>query len=548
MNRSEEYDAIVVGGGHNGLVAGGYLAGAGLRVLIVERLERLGGPAARIEFLPGFSASVTNSPGSLEPQIVRDLELERFDLRFVKPDPTLVHPLHGGRLFLAHRNKEDTAKQLESFAAGESRRHDALFSYLGDFARRLGISIFREPPSLPELVRNLSSPSDEEAFSRIFFGSAQELLDLFLKSEEAKAIVGMLASVSGPGSVGIPGTVMNLMMRPLSLAETDDETGYDPRKMPLRGSTGLPINGMGAVIEAMAKSFQARGGVVRTGSEVTALLCDGDRVKGVATADGREFHAPIVVSALSPQRAILELAPASGEWHHYKELMAAKEFHGKACKVVLALDGPPVWEGNAGVGEISPAALASAQFRIAPTTGYIDEAYAEILLGRIPQRPVIWGLVPSMTSPELAPAGRHIMSLNVGGPLELADGDWSTGREVMVKRCVEALSPWMPRLAQQIVDYRCLAPSEFINEFSLPGADICHGHMLPGNQFWMRPLPGLHRYRTPTHGFYLSGAGTWPGNFFSGIPGHNTSHAILRDLEIGRIRLGRKTEPRHAKI
>ncbi|MGH7069481.1 MAG: phytoene desaturase family protein [Acetobacteraceae bacterium] len=537
MKRSKDYDVIIVGGGHNGLVAGGYLAGAGLQVVVIERLERLGGPGARIEFIPGFWTSVSNSPGSLEPQIVRDLELERFGLRFVKPDPTLVHPLNGGRLFLARRDKESTARQLEAFAAGESRRYDALFSYLGDFARRLGISIFREPPSLRELVRNLSAPEDDEAFARVFFGSAQELLDLFLTTEEAKAIVGMLASVSGPGSAGIPGTVMNLMMRPLSLAETGDEAGYDPRKLPLRGSTGLPLNGMGAVIEAMARSFQARGGTIQRACEAAALLCDVDRVKGVATVDGREFRAPIVISAISPQRAVMDLAPSNGAWLRYKELMAAKHFRGKACKVVLALDGPPVWVGQPGDGEISPQALASAQFRIAPTTRYLDEAYAEVLLGRIPHRPVIWGLVPSMTSPDLAPAGCHIMSLNVGAPLELSGEDWSTGRELMVKRCVDALEPWMPGLAQQIVGYRCLAPSEFVDDFGLPGAEICHGHMLPGNQFWMRPLPGLHRYRTPTQGFYLSGAGTWPGNFFSGIPGHNASHAVLRDLETGQVRL-----------
>lgn len=540
-NRS---DVIVIGGGHNGLVAAGYLSRAGLKVTVLERLERLGGPAARIEWLPGYFSSVTNSPGSLEPLIVRDMDLPAFGLNFIKPDPTLVHPLDGNRLFAARRDRELTARQLDAFAPGEARRYDALFEYLGDFATLLGISLFQEPPTLSQLVARLDGAAGQEAFARVFFGSATEFLSLFLKSAEARAIVGVLAAVSGPGSPSIPGTVLNLLMRPLSLASSPPEAGYDPRRLTLRGSTGLPIGGMGAVIAAMEKSVVTSGVEIRRQAEVTKILCADGRTTGVVTKEGDEFLAPIVISAMSPQRTVLELIPELSEWDRFKELMAAKRYDGGECKVILAIDGPPRWGGS--VSGVSPDALASAQFRIGPTPEYIETAYAEKILGRVPEAPVIWGLVPSMTSPGMAPEGRHLLSLNVGAPIALRDSSWSEGREVMVKNCVSALSRWMPTLQDQILDYRCITPDEFQDEFALSDSEICHGEMLPGNQFWMRPLPGLQNYRTPTRGLYLSGAGVWPGNFFSGIPGHNTSRAVLHDLRTGAGDLTVAPEPARA--
>jgi phytoene dehydrogenase-like protein len=155
---------------------------------------------------------------------------------------------------------------------------------------------------------------------------------------------------------------------------------------------------------------------------------------------------------------------------------------------------------------------------------------------------VIWGLCPSIGAPELAPPGRHVMSLNIGNaPYHLRESDWNVERDRLARRCIDSLSRWMPNLPDIITDYRCFSPVDIENELGLVEANITHGDMLPWNQFWMRPLPGLHDYRTPTRGLYLSGVGTWPGNYVSGIPGHNTSQAVLEDLSAGRIRAHHKT-------
>lgn len=537
---ARQHDVIIIGGGHNGLVASHYLAKAGLRVLVLEKRHSFGGPAAKVEWMPGYFCSVSNSPGSLEPKIVRDMELERHGLTFVKPDPTLVHPLDDGRLFVGWRDPERGNAQLESYAAGEAARYRSLFAYLEEFAVRLGISVFDVPPTLSQLTRNLKTAADEEAFARVFFGSARALFDDFLRSDEAKAVIGPMAVVSGQVSPSTPGTPINLMMRPLSIASVALDEGYDPRRMPLRGSTGLPIGGMGAIIDAMIASAGAAGAVLTKETGVSAIRITGAKVEGVLTETGEEIDAPVVISAINPRTTLLDLVGPHPDWAALRERIGTRSMRGKAYKLILALDDAPRYAAAADDAEA--AALASAQFRIAPTLDYLEESHADMMLGRAPEKPVIWGLCPSMTSPDLAPEGKHVMSMNIGNaPYLLKEGDWCTERDRLARRCIETAARWIPNLPDIVTNYRCIDPTEFEAEYGLVEANITHGDALPWNQFWMRPLSGLSDYRTPTRGLYLSGAGTWPGNFVSGIPGHNTAHAVLKDIAEGRI----ETATRH---
>lgn len=203
---------------------------------------------------------------------------------------------------------------------------------------------------------------------------------------------------------------------------------------------------------------------------------------------------------------------------------------GRAFKVVLALDGMPRYAGAGSDAEAK--LLATAQFRIAPSIDYLEEGHSDMLLGRLSEKPVIWGLCPSMTSPTLAPAGRHVLSMNIGNaPYRLKEGSWSTQRDVLARRAIAALAEWMPNVPDLITDYRCIDPIEFEQRYGLVEANITHGDTMPWNSFWMRPMAGLHAYRTPTRGLYLSGNGTWPGNYVSGIAGHNTARAVLEDLK-----------------
>ncbi len=527
-----DYDVVVIGGGHNGLVAAGYLAGAGLRVLVLERQPRLGGPGGRREFLPGYHTSVTNSPGSLEPKVVRDLELAEHGLSFVRPDPTLVQPLEDALPFVGFRDRGRTAQQLNAYSPGESQRYDDLFAYAQRFADRLGISLFREPPTLAELVANLDDLDAEEAFSRLVLGSGTDLSRYFLRSAAAQTIVATLSTAVGPHSPSLPGTAFNLMMRPLSLASSQAEAGYDPRTMVLRGSTGLPVGGIGAVIDAMESSLRARGGEVRTGVGVDRIV-PGEHGHRVVTADGTEVTAPVVISAVGPRQTVSGLMRDDPAWAPFRDKLVESSFPDGSCKVVLAIEGLPAWAGAEGLAD--QAALCAAQFRISPSIDYLEESYGECLLGRVPANPVIWGLIPSVTSPGLAPAGRHVVSMNIIVPRRLRGRCWDEARQEAIDNSVRAMARWMPDLPSRIVDATCVTPEDFEGEYGLEDAHICHLPGLPGQQFWMRPVPGLHDYRTPTPGLYLSGNGVWPGNTFSGLAGHNTSQAILHDLKDGLL-------------
>ena len=526
---ASRFEAIVVGGGHNGLVAAAYLGRAGLRTLVIEASPRLGGPAATLEFMPGYFTTIANSPGSLEPKIVEDLELERYGLKFVRPDPTLVHPLDGDRLYVGWRDPARNHAQLETYAPGEAKRYDAFFAYLQRFADRLGISIFEPPPSLQHLVRNLTRLEDQEAFSRVLLGNARDLMDEFELAPETQALIAPLAVVGGQVAPSTPGTPFNLMMRPLSLASLRNSGAGDPRLIPLRGSTGLPVGGMGAIIDALCASLRAHGGEVMTAKPVASILSRNGQVRGIVTKSGEEYEAPIVISAISPHTTVLSLVDDTSAWGDLKPKMKRKPMRGRAFKVVLALDAMPRYAGAR--SEEEAVQLSSSQFRIAPSLDYIEEAHSDMLLGRLSLKPVIWGLCPSMTSPTLAPAGKHVLSLNVGNaPYRLRDGTWEQQRDVFAKRTIAKLAEYMPTLPDLIRDYRVVDPTQFEREFGLVEANITHGDALPFSSFWMRPLPGLHAYRTPTQGLYLSGNGTWPGNYISGICGHNASQAVLRDL------------------
>ncbi len=523
-----KYDVIIIGGGHNGLVAARYLGAAGLRVVVLERRHAFGGPLAKVEWMPGYFCSVSNSPGSLEPKIVRELELERFGLTFVKPDPTMIHALDD-RLFVGWREPERGAAQLDSYSPGEAKRYRDMFKYLEDFAIKLGVSLFEPPPTLAKLTRNLKSTADEEAFSRIFFGSARALFDDFLRSNEAKAIVAPLSITANVVSPSTPGTPLNLMMRPLSLASAALDSGYDPRNMPLRGSTGLPVGGMSGISEAMVASAKSVGVVLRLECGVHSIKINGSRVEGVITQTGQEIDASIVISAMSPRTTLLNLIGTHPDWTALQEKMRTKRQQGEAFKVILALDDMPRF-ANA-TDDAEARSLASAGYRLSPTVDYLEECTSSIMLGRAPEHPVIWGFCPSMTSPGLTPTGKHIMSMNLGAPYTLKEGSWKEERDKLAQRCIKTAARWMPNLPDIVSDYRCVDPTDFEREYGLVEGNIIHGDGLPWNQFWMRPLPGLSNYRTPTSGFYLSGTGTWPGNYVSGIPGHNTARAVLSDLK-----------------
>ncbi|MFW6693699.1 phytoene desaturase family protein [Streptomyces sp. MAR4 CNX-425] len=534
-------DAVVVGGGHNGLVTAAYLGRAGLRVAVVEARDRLGGPCGAYEFLPGRTLSFTNSPGSLNPAVVRELRLADHGLRFVRADPTVVHRF-ADRSFVGWRDQARVDAQLDALAPGEARRYRELIAGLDRLGAALGVSLDAPPPALDELRGRLSDPEDLKLYDAVFDGSLAGLLGERLRSEQVGGLLGMLALNAQLVPPSAPGTAIGLMMRPFARATAAGPGGAggpgDAERVALRGSTGLPVGSMSAIVDALEASCRAYGVALHTGTPVARILYDDDSaggagggVRGVLTASGEEFAADRVVAAVNPVHLFRDLLDDGALGAGIRADVAARRMRGSAFKLVLEVDSLPPYAGLP--PGTDPDAARACQFRFGDSLGHIGESVTAALAGRTSERPLMWGLVPTLTSPGLTPGDTHLVSVNAWhAPYAPEDGGgWDAGRvEAFGRRCVAVLEELMPGLADRITDHRFMGPVEIERELGLAESNITHGDMLPAGLFGARPHPAVAGYRTPLRGFYLSGAGTWPGGYVTGTPGRNAARAVLTDL------------------
>ena len=523
------YDVIVVGGGHNGMTCAAYLAKAGLRTLVLERRAVVGGLCAEYEFMPGYRAALPNSPGSFEPKIVAELELKRHGLEFNRPNPSLVMPFPDKRAMIAWREPERVQQEIAKFSKADVAGYARLFEYLNDFAERLQVSLFESPPRLKDLAKRLKTKEDEEAFAKLTLGTLRELLDEFLESEELKCVIAAISTTSNLIGPDTPGSAYLLFMRPMSLASSQQvDAGHDPRKQNLRGSTGLPVGGMGAIPAALRRCFEAHGGEVRSCCTVTRIVVDDDGVRGVELDDGELIFARVVASNVHPRTTLLDMLDDGLLEPELARRLRQNSVRGSAFKMALALDDIPRFEAAPAGAERE---FAACQFRLAPTLDYMQRAYTDARDGRPSTAPIILGLTPSIMDPSVAPPGKHLMSLNVfHAPVKLAQGSWETERERFGQHCIDLIRGYIPNLRDILIDHRFLSPLDLEREFGLLDANIMHLDVTPANMFSLRPLPGWSDYAMPVTGLYLCGSGTWPGGTVTGVPGHNASRQILKRL------------------
>lgn len=522
---SNDFDAIIVGGGHNGLVAAGYLAKAGHSVAVLESRSVLGGPVGTYEFIPGYKASFSNSPGSLDPKIVADLKLKKHGLRFLRPDPTLVHHFPSGA-FIGWRDRQAVARQLEALAPGEAERYRGLLEELEALARKLGISVYEPAPDLDQARQNLDG-EECDLFDAVFYGSLRDLLETRLQSKEAQALLAMVALNTTLAHPSEPGTAVGMMMRPLSMASTPPADENDLRQSALRGSTGLPVGGMGAFIDALEDFCLSKSVRIERNAPVAEIRRSGHRLTAV-TATGDEYTASRLVSAINPQTTFSLIDDAAIPEQMRTEINDLP-MTGSACKMVFALDGIPSYAGLP--DGLSNRDAASTQLRICPSIDYIERQIEAVRQHRMVDAPLVWGLIPTLTSPGMAPEGRHMLSANVWhAPYQLAEGDWATRKDEFARNTLSALSDLMPDIQDRIIDMSIMTPPEIEAELGLVRSHITHGDMTGPHLFGPRPHARANDYRTPLPGLYLSGSGTWPGGYVTGLPGMNASRTVLEDI------------------
>lgn len=520
--------AVVIGGGHNGLVAANYLALAGWRVTVVEQRPALGGVVGRYEYFPGFASSVTNSPGSFEGTVLEELQLQRYGLRFHKPEVTLLHPM-GDSLFVGWRDQEEVKRQLDSYATGEYARQRNLVARLDALGAAAGLSLWERPEALAAVLEGIESPWRSEFERDILHGSLRELLDSALESDEAKSLMMMLALNGQLVSPDAAGSAFGLLMRPIARASSSiDPMGNG--SSPLRGSVGLPQGSMSAIIDALVASARAHGVEFKLGSGVRDLDTNDDgRIVGVRLESGERITGmDATIAAVEPSR-LAGMLPE--DWRPEVDRPAPPS--GSAFKLALALDRLPEI-GNA-PQEVPPQTLLEAQFRIGPSTDYITRAVEDGIAGEPSQRPIIWGLIPSLSSPGIAPEGKHLMSLNVWhAPHALGETYWRENGAAFADQCIAQVENAFPGLRNCIVDRKWLGPHDLEAEFGLTASNITHGDMLPADMLNSRPGRAFTEALEQS-GVVLGGAGAWPGGYVTGIPGRNSAARVLNmDREFAR--------------
>lgn len=510
---------VVVGGGHNGLVAANYLARAGHRVTVLEARSSFGGPVGSFEYIPGYRTSIANSPGSLEGVVIQELELERFGLRFHRPEVTLLHPMRDS-LFVGWRDQERVAAQMNAFSPGEAARHRALIARLDALGEASGLSLWEQPMSIEEVLEGMDPAARAEFERTIVDGSLRELLDASLKSDEVKSIMMMVALNTQLISPDAPGSAMGLLMRPISRASTATDV-LGNRDAPLRGSVGLAVGSMSAIIDALLRGAETLGVELRSSARVAEFELNADGELGAIVLESGERIEDVDTAVVTLEPSHLPGMLPSGALGDAARPEAPK---GAAFKLALGLDGlPSVADAPEG---ISTEQLLEAQFRIAPDPAYITEAVESGIAGQPSAAPIMWGLIPTLTSPELAPEGRHLMSINVWhAPYELGADYWDRHGGDYVASCLAQLEPVFPGLTDRIVETRWLSPHDIEREFGLTGSNITHGDMTP--DLMLNGRPGREFVETLQRiGIVLGGAGTWPGGYVTGAPGRRAAKTV----------------------
>jgi len=533
---SKIYDAVVVGGGHNGLTAAAYLARAGLSVLVLERRDIVGGCCVTEEIAPGCRVSTTSYVASmLRPEVISDLRLAEHGLRMVPCDPAIQVPFPDGHVVPWWADRARAKAEFKKISAHDAETFVQVDDRLKKLARYLQ-PFFMEPP--PEIdTRSISGWTDlfragkkfrgissDEVSQLISFltGSLGEFLDHNYESEKMKTMF-LANNVYGKhGGPYQPGTAIGLLFHLLSGGEHE-----------LQGFFGHVMGGMGSITQALAASGRKLGVEIRTSALVAQIDVRDGRTRGVVLEDGTEIRARVVLSNADPKRTFLKMVAASELPNEFLHAIRGIKMEGPCAKVNLVLDNEPHFTGTS--AEATP--LERTFYTLVPSLAFAERCYDIAKFGDIPEELWVDCVISSNADASLAPAGKHILTCFVQYvPYHLREGNWDEKRELLGDRVVRKIAEYAPNVPNAIVARQVLTPLDLERTYGLTEGNIFHGDLRLEQLFFMRPVSGWSQYRTPVDGLYLCGAGAHPGGGVTGAPGHNAAHQVLRDWKKGRLK------------
>jgi len=520
------WDAIVMGGGHNGLTCAAYLAKAGRKVLVLERRHVLGGAAVSEQLFPGFTYSVCSYVVSLlRPWIIRDLELARHGLQLIPLDCSFL-PLPNGDSLARWGDPERTRREIARFSPRDAEVYPEFgnaMSVLSRFVKPLIDAPAPDPGSLRprELARILSLGKAFRELGRdhmllklkLFTMSAADFLDQWFESEVLKAPMSVSGIIGTFLGVRSPGTAYVLLHH--YMGEIDGSYR----------AWGFARGGTGAVSEALASAARSHGAEIRTEAPVERVLMEDGEARGVVLENGDELRARRVISGLDPRRTFLGLV---GEDHLEGEFAARirrYKLRGSSGKVNLALDRFPNFVCRPGDGPHLRGDIA-----IAPSIDYLERAYDQAKYGAFSSRPYINAVIPSLSDPSVAPPGKHVLSCFVQyAPYKLKEGSdhWPERREAFGEAVIDTLAEYVPDIREIILHKQVLTPWDLERDFGLSEGNIFHGELSLEQLAFLRPAPGWSRYRSPVPSLWMCASGTHPGGGLMGAPGALCARTML---------------------
>lgn len=526
------HEAIVIGGGHNGLVAACYLARAGRRVLLLERRHVLGGASVTEEVVPGFRFSRLAYVSSLfRPRIASELRLRGYGFEVLPREPSSFTPLPDGRHLFLGPDPELNQREVARFSERDADalpRYESMLERIVEFVEP---TLDRPPPDfasrrwrdLLELMRLAwrfrRLGRDIPHLVRMLAGPASAMLDDWFESEELKATLATDAIIGAMAAPSTPGTAYVLLHH--VMGETNGA----------RGVWGYVRGGLGGLTNALAAAARDLGVEIRTEASVREVIVEKGRAAGVVTESGEELRARLVLSNADPRITFLDLVPRAALPDDFVRDVENIDVSSASFKINLALSRLPEFRSVPGR---EPGRQHRGTIHISPTRDYIEKAFDDARRGRPSDRPVIEATIPSVIDDTLAPEGQHVMHLFVQyAPYDLAEGTWDDRKDLFADRCIETLEEYAPGLRAAIVGRDVISPLDMEREFSLTGGNIFHGAMTGRQLYFLRPVPEWARYRTPVEGLWLCGAGAHPGGGILGACGRNAALAALRGATRG---------------
>jgi len=527
------YDAVIVGGGHNGLVAAAYLARAGRSVLVLERRSILGGSCVTEEIHPGFHCSTTSYVCSLlRPVVIEELRLHEHGFELLPCDTSFVPFLDGSHMLLGLGDRED-AEMIARYSKRDAEaypRFNAAMQRLADFLRP---TLDQTPPNLAspgaadvfELLKQglrlrRLAPDDRALFIKVMTMSVASMLDEWFESPKLKAMLAGSGTIGIYGGPSTPGTAFVLLHHLLG------EAGGEP------GAWGFVRGGMGGITQAMASAARSHGADLRTDAPVAQIRVEGGAATGVVLESGEEISARVVLSNADPKRTFLKLMDSSQLPDDFRRGIENFRCVGNSGKVNLALSGLPDFSSLPGDG---PHLRGSIQI-CGGELEYLERAFHDYNEGRPSAGPYMEAVIPSTVDDSLCPEGCHVMSISIKYmPMQLAEGEWKDRKQELADLAIDTLAQYAPNMRDIVVGAHVLTPACLDEVYGLWGGNVFHGDMAADQLFSQRPLFGWAQYRTPLRNLYLCGAGAHPGGGVMGAAGRSACREVEKDFRRGRI-------------